>query len=128
MKAAVYHTYGLGEVVHIEEVEKPVPRDDEVLIRVRAASVNPLDVGLIKGKPHTFRLFFGLSGPRLTRPGVDVAGEVEAVGAKATRFKAGDQVFGSCRGAFAEYVCTPESKLAVKPENMMFEEAASAPV
>jgi len=128
MKAAVYHEYGLGDVVHIEEVEKPVPTDDEVLIRVRAASLNPLDVGLMKGKPHTFRLFFGLSKPRLTRPGVDVAGEVEAVGAKVTRFKVGDSVFGSCRGAFAEYACASEAKLAIKPDNVTFEEAASVPV
>jgi NADPH:quinone reductase-like Zn-dependent oxidoreductase len=128
MKAAVYHGYGLADVVHIEDVAKPVPKDDEVLIQVRAASVNPLDAGLMKGKPHTFRLFFGLLKPRLSRPGVDVAGDVETVGAKVTRIKAGDQVFGSCRGAFAEYACTSESKLAIKPDDMTFEEAASVPV
>lgn len=128
MKAAVYHAYGLPDVIRIEDVEKPVPKDDEVLIRVRAASINPLDAGLMKGKPHTFRLLFGLRKPRWTRPGVDVAGEVEAVGAKATRFKAGDQVFGSCRGAFAEYVCTAESKLVIKPPDVSHEEAASVAV
>jgi NADPH:quinone reductase-like Zn-dependent oxidoreductase len=103
-------------------------RPDSFLIQVRAASVNPLDAGLMKGKPHTFRLFFGLRKPRLSRPGVDVAGDVEAVGAKVTRIKAGDQVFGSCRGAFAEYACTSESKLAIRPDDMTFEEAASVPV
>lgn len=128
MKAAVYHVYGLPDVVHIEEVEKPVPNDNEVLIRVRAASINPLDAGLMKGQPHTFRLLFGLRKPRLTRPGVDVAGEVEAVGRKVTRFKAGDRVFGSCRGAFAEYVSTAESKLAIKPPEVTYEEAASVAV
>ena len=80
MKAAVYHAYKLPDVVRIEDVAKPAPKDDEVLVRVRAASVNPLDAGLMKGKPLTFRLLFGLSKPRLTRPGVDVAGDVEAVG------------------------------------------------
>ena len=125
MKAAVYHAYKLPDVVRIEDVAKPAPKDDEVLVRVRAASVNPLDAGLMKGKPLTFRLLFGLSKPRLTRPGVDVAGDVEAVGAKATRFKAGDQVFGFCRGAFAEYVCTAESKLVIKPPNVTYEVAAS---
>src|SRR6516165_339613 len=99
MKAAIYRRYGPPEVVQIEEVEKPVPKDSEVLIKVRAASVNPLDAGLMKGKPHSFRLLFGLSKPRLTRPGVDVAGEVEAVGRNVMQFKPGDQVFGSCRGA-----------------------------
>ena len=128
MKAAVYTRYGPPDVVQIEDVEKPVPKDNEVLIRVRAASVNPLDAGLMKGKPHSFRLFFGLSKPRLTRPGVDVAGKVEAVGRNVTEFKPGDEVFGSCRGAFAEYACTPESKLATKPDNVTFEQAASVPV
>jgi len=128
MKAAVYHAYKLPDVVRIEDVAKPAPKDDEVLVRVRAASVNPLDAGLMKGKPLTFRLLFGLSKPRLTRPGVDVAGEVEAVGAKATRFKAGDQVFGFCRGAFAEYVCAAESKLVIKPPNLTYEAAASVAV
>ncbi len=128
MKAAVYRRYGPPDVVQIEDVEKPVPKDKEVLIKVRAASVNPLDVGLMKGKPHSFRILFGLRKPRLTRPGVDVAGQVEAVGRNVTQFKPGDAVFGSCRGAFAEYVCTSEPKLAMKPDNVTFEQAASVPV
>ncbi|HJX82982.1 MAG TPA: NAD(P)-dependent alcohol dehydrogenase, partial [Candidatus Angelobacter sp.] len=112
----------------IEDVERPVPKDNEVLIKVRAASVNPLDAGLMKGKPHSFRILFGLRKPRLTRPGVDVAGQVEAVGRSVMQFKPGDEVFGICKGAFAEYVCAPESGLAIKPENLAFEQAASAPV
>src|SRR5215470_5364567 len=128
MKAAVYHTYGLPDVVRIEDVEKPVPKDHEVLIRVRAASINPLDAGLMKGKPHTFRLLFGLGKPRLGRPGVDVAGEVEAVGRDVNEFKPGDAVFGSCRGAFAEYACARASQLVRKPGSVTFLEAAAAPV
>jgi NADPH:quinone reductase-like Zn-dependent oxidoreductase len=129
MKAAVYTRYGPPDVVvQFEDVEKPVPKDNEVLLRVRAASVNPLDAGLMKGKPHSFRILFGLRKPRLTRPGVDVAGQVEVVGRNVMQFKPGDEVFGSCRGAFAEYVCTAESKLVIKPENLTFEQAASTPV
>jgi len=128
MKAAVYRRYGPPNVVKIEEVQKPSPKDNEVLLKVRAASVNPLDVGLMKGKPHAFRLLFGLRKPRLTRPGVDVAGQVEEVGRNVTRFKPGDEVFGSCRGAFAEYACTHSSKLVIKPANVTFEQAASVPV
>jgi NADPH:quinone reductase-like Zn-dependent oxidoreductase len=98
------------------------------LLKVRAASVNPLDAGLMKGKPHSFRIFFGLRKPRLTRPGVDVAGQVEAVGRNVMQFKPGDEVFGMCKGAFAEYACAPESGLSIKPANLTFEQAASAPV
>jgi len=82
----------------------------------------------MKGKPHSFRILFGLRKPRLTRPGVDVAGQVESCGRNVAQFKPGDEVFGSCRGAFAEYVCTSESKLATKPDNVTFEQAASVPV
>jgi NADPH:quinone reductase-like Zn-dependent oxidoreductase len=98
------------------------------LLKVRAASVNPLDWHFMRGTPYLGRLAFGLRKPRVTRPGVDVAGQVEAVGRNVTHFKPGDEVFGSGRGAFAEYVCTPASKLAIKPGNMTFEQAASAPV
>jgi NADPH:quinone reductase-like Zn-dependent oxidoreductase len=127
MKAAVYIRFGLPEnVLQIQDVEKPVPKDDEVLIRVRAASVNPLDSHLMKGKPFFVRLLLGLHKPK--RPGVDVAGEVEAVGRNVTEFKPGDEVFGSCKGAFAEYVCTAEKALAMKPENITFEQAAGVPV
>jgi NADPH:quinone reductase-like Zn-dependent oxidoreductase len=128
MKAAVYTRYGPPDAIQITDVEKPVPKDNEVLLKVRAASVNPLDAGLMKGKPHSFRILFGLRKPRLTRPGVDVAGQVEAVGRNVMQFKPGDEVFGMCKGAFAEYACAPESGLSIKPANLTFEQAASAPV
>jgi NADPH:quinone reductase-like Zn-dependent oxidoreductase len=118
MKAVVYHRYGSPDVLQCEEIEKPVPRDNEVLIKVRAASVNPLDGALMKGRPYSLRILFGLRKPKMTRPGVDVAGQVEAVGRNVTQFKPGDEVFGSCRGAFAEYACAPESKLVIKPDNV----------
>jgi NADPH:quinone reductase-like Zn-dependent oxidoreductase len=125
MKAIVCHGYGSPDVLKCEEVEQPVPKHDEVLIKVRAASVNPLDWRLMKGKPAILRLFFGLRKPRLGRPGIDAAGEVAAVGSNVTQFKPGDEVFGACRGSFAEYACTPASKLVIKPGNVTFEQAAS---
>src|SRR3989442_9546543 len=128
MKAIVYHEYGSPDVLKCEEIEKPVPKHDEVLIKVRAASVNPLDWRLMKGKPRILRLFFGLRKPRLGQPGIDVAGEVEAVGTNVRQFKLGDEVFGACRGAFAEYACTGESKLVMNPANVTFEQAASVNV
>jgi NADPH:quinone reductase-like Zn-dependent oxidoreductase len=128
MKAAVYTSYGPPDVLHIRDVDQPVPSDDEVLIKVRAASVNPLDWHLMRGTPYLGRLAFGLRKPKITRPGVDVAGQMEAVGRNVTQFQPGDEVFGSCRGAFAEYACTSESKLVIKPENVTFEQAASVPV
>lgn len=128
MKAAVCTGYGSPDLVRIKEVEKPVPRDDEVLLKVRAASVNPLDWHLMNGRPYISRVFTGLSKPRVTRPGRDVAGEVETIGRNVTQFKPGDEVFGVCRGAFAEFACASESKLAIKPDNVTFEQAAAAPV
>jgi NADPH:quinone reductase-like Zn-dependent oxidoreductase len=139
MKAAVYDRYGPPDVVQIRDVEKPVPRDNEVLIRVRAASVNPLDAGTMKGGG---RVVTGLRKPKVTRLGVDVAGHVEAVGSNVTQFKAGDEVFGVCvsdpqasalrvwipQGAFAEYACAHVSTLVMKPDNLTFEQVASAPV
>jgi NADPH:quinone reductase-like Zn-dependent oxidoreductase len=128
MKAIVYREYGSSDVLKCEEIEKPVPRDDEVLIKVRVAAVNPLDWRLMKPDPAPLRLFLGLRKPRSGRPGVDVAGEVEAVGKKVTKFKPGDAVFGACRAAFAEYACAAESKIAIKPDNVTFEQAASVNV
>ena len=128
MKAAVYTRYGPPDVVEITDVEKPVPKDDEVLIRVRTASVNPLDWRLMKGKPYLLRMVTGLRNPKLTIPGIDVAGQVEAVGSNVTQFKPGDEVFGGCEGALAEYVCAKESGLVVKPANVTFEQAASVNV
>jgi NADPH:quinone reductase-like Zn-dependent oxidoreductase len=143
MKAAVYRRYGPPDVVvQIEDVEKPVPKGNEVLIKVRSASANPLDGALMKGRPYIARIMTGLRKPNITRLGVDVAGQVEAVGRDVTQFKPGDEVFGSCirdpqasgvkvwdcQGAFAEYVCAPESTVVMKPDNVTFEQAASAPV
>jgi NADPH:quinone reductase-like Zn-dependent oxidoreductase len=128
MKAAVYTRYGPPDVVQITDVEKPSPQDDEVLIRVRAASVNPLDWHFMRGTPYFLRIMTGLLNPKDPRLGVDVAGQVEAVGRNVTQFQPGDAVFGSCRGAFVEYACTPESALVTKPDNVTFEQAASVPV
>jgi NADPH:quinone reductase-like Zn-dependent oxidoreductase len=128
VKAAVHTRYGPPEVVRIEDVEEPAPKEGEVLIAVRAASVNPLDWHFMRGTPYFLRLAAGLRKPNDTRLGVDVAGRVEAVGGNVTRFQAGDEVFGSCRGAFAEYACAREKALAMKPGNATFEQAAAAPI
>ncbi len=128
MKAAVYTRYGPPEVVQIEEVAKPVPKGNEALLKVRAASVNPLDWHFMRGTPYLVRMASGLRKPKVTRLGVDVAGEVEAVGANVTQFKPGDAVFGACRGAFAEYACTSEAALELKPDDVTFEQAASVAV
>jgi NADPH:quinone reductase-like Zn-dependent oxidoreductase len=127
MKAIVYHNSGSAEVLKLQEIEKPGPKDDEVLIKVRAASVNPLDYHLFR---HAFlrRVISAVTKEKITRPGRDVAGQVEAVGRYVTQFKPGDQVFGACTGAFAEYACARESALATKPTNVSFERAASVPV
>src|SRR3989440_6007162 len=125
MKAAIYTSYGLPDVVRITDVEKPVPKDDEVLIKVRAASVNPLDWRLMKGAPRVLRIMPRLLKMPIGRPGVDVAGEIEAVGSKVTQFKPGDEVFGACPAAIAEYACARESGIAMKPANVTFEQAAS---
>jgi NADPH:quinone reductase-like Zn-dependent oxidoreductase len=127
MKALVYHAYGSPDVLHCEDVEKPSPGDDEVLIRVRAAAVNPLDCHLMSGA-YILRPMTGLRKPKLTCPGADLAGEVEAVGRNVTRFQTGDPVFGATRRSLAEYVCAPETRLALKPANLTFEQAAALPV
>jgi NADPH:quinone reductase-like Zn-dependent oxidoreductase len=128
MKAAVFAQYGPLDVIEVMDVEKPVPDDDQVLIAIRAASVNALDVHSVAGKPFLVRMMFGLRKPKVPRLGVDAAGVVEAIGRNVTAFKPGDAVFGNCRGSFAEYGCAAESTLAIKPENVTFEQAASVPV
>ena len=128
MKAAIYDRYGPPEVVHIRDVEEPAPKEHEALIKVRAASINPLDWHFMRGTPYFVRLMTGLRKPKITRLGVDVAGQVQAVGRNVTEFRPGDEVFGTCRGALAEYVCTSESALIMKPENVTFEQAASVPL
>jgi NADPH:quinone reductase-like Zn-dependent oxidoreductase len=128
MKAIVYHNYGAPrDVLAVEEIEKPAPGDDEVLIRIRAAAANPMDYHLMSGA-YLMRPMSGLGKPKMTRPGADLAGEVEAVGSNVTRFQPGDAVFGTARGAFAEYVCAPENRLALKPANLTFEQAAAIPI
>ena len=111
MKAAVYTKGKSGKVLEIRDLEQPVPKDNEIVVRVRAASVNPLD----------WRM-------KTERPGVDVAGEIVAVGRMVAQFRPGDVVFGAGKGAFAEYVCASEAKLAPKPEGVTFEQAASVPI
>ncbi len=128
MKAIVYHNYGSPVVLKCEEIEKPTAGDDEVLIKVRAASVNPLDWHFVRGIPYFLRMMAGLRKPKNTRLGVDVAGKIEAVGRNVTQFKPGDEVFGTSRGAFAEYVCSHENKLVQKPAHLTFEQAAAVPV
>jgi len=127
MKAIVYSNYGSPDVLRCEEIEMPTPADDEVLIKVRAASVNALDAGLLR-HPFMRRIVSALSKLKNNRPGRDVAGQVEAVGSNVTHFKPGDAVFGWCGGAFAEYACTSQSKLVMKPDNASFEQAAAVPV
>jgi NADPH:quinone reductase-like Zn-dependent oxidoreductase len=116
-------------VLKLEDIAKPVPAADEVLVRVHAAAVNPLDWHYLRGKPYIMRMGVGFGAPDNTRLGVDFAGTVEAVGGSVTRFKPGDEVFGGKFGAFAEYVSVHQDHaLALKPANMSFEQAASVPI
>jgi NADPH:quinone reductase-like Zn-dependent oxidoreductase len=126
MKAIVYCDYGLANL-KLEDVERPIPNDDQILVKVRAASVNPYDWHFVEGTPKIMRMMgVGLRKPKDTRLGVDFAGTVEAVGKNVTQFKAGDDVFGGKGGAFAEYVCRrAEGAVALKPANITFEQAAS---
>jgi NADPH:quinone reductase-like Zn-dependent oxidoreductase len=126
MKAIVYCEYGSPDVLKFEDVEKPVPSDDQVLIKVRAASLNFLDPGLMRG-PWPIRPLIGLRKPDKSRLGTDVAGVVEAVGKNVTLFKAGDEVFGVVRPSLAEYACARERALVIKPANVSFEQAGSVP-
>ena len=129
MKAIVYRCYGSADVLGFEDVEKPTPADDEVLVKVVAASVNPLDWHYMRGSPYFMRLGIGLGAPNDTSLGVDFAGTVEAIGRNVKRFKPGDEVFGGTSGAFAEYVTVREDRaLALKPANMTFEQSASVPI
>ncbi len=126
MKAIVYCDYGLTNL-KLEDIEKPTPNDDQILVKVRAASVNPYDWHFVEGTPKIMRMMgVGLRKPKDTRLGVDFAGTVEAVGKNVTQFKPGDDVFGGRGGAFAEYVCRrAEGAVALKPANVTFEQAAS---
>ena len=124
MKAIVYCEYGGPEVLTLVDVEKPVPNDDQVLIKVRAASLNFIDPGVMRG-PWPLRLMSGLRKPEKTGLGNDVAGTVEAVGKNVTQFKAGDEVFGVARPSLAEYACARERGLVIKPANVTFEQAGA---
>jgi NADPH:quinone reductase-like Zn-dependent oxidoreductase len=129
MKAIVFCEYGSPDVLKLEEVEKPAPKDDELLVRIRAASVNPLDWHRMRGTPYVGRAEMGLRKPKTIRIGVDFAGTVEAVGRNVRRFKPGDEVFGGRTGAFAEFVTVREDRaVALKPANVTFEQAAAVPV
>src|SRR5215510_10820811 len=129
MKAFVYERYGPPEVLQLREVEKPLPADDELLVRVHAASVNPFDWHMLTGTPYLVRMQGGLRGPRDGRLGVDYAGTVEAVGAGVTLFGPGDEVFGGRDGAFGEYVTPHEAgAVAKKPANVAFEQAATVAI
>ena len=128
MKAIVYDEYGPPEVLRYADVEPPMIGDEDVLIRVRAASLNPLDWHFMRGTPYALRLKAGLKKPEKTRLGVDVAGRVEAIGRHVTRFKPGDEVFGAGEGAFAELASAHESALSRKPAGVTFEQAAAVPI
>lgn len=132
MKAIQFRQYGSPDVLELTDIEKPTPADDEVLIKVMAASANPLDWHFMRGKPFLVRLDSGLQKPKHTQLGADVAGQVEAVGRNVTEFKVGDEVFGDLSGgglgSFAEYACSKTGTLVRKPANVSFEEAASTPV
>src|SRR5437764_13562928 len=131
MKAIVCTHYGPPDVLKLEEIQKPTPGDDKILVEVHAASVTYSNLILVRGKPFVARLGFGLLKPKLKIPGSDIAGRVEAVGRNVKQFRPGDEVFGdlsNCgRGGYAEHVCVPENVLALKPANLSFEEAAAVP-
>jgi NADPH:quinone reductase-like Zn-dependent oxidoreductase len=131
MKAIIRRNYGSPDVLELNDVDMPVVKDDEVLVRVRAAGVNMADVDYLLGRPKVARLITGLREPKHIALGLDVAGQVEAVGNSVTTFRHGDEVFGDLTefgfGAFAEYACAPERAFALKPVNLTFEEAATVP-
>jgi NADPH:quinone reductase-like Zn-dependent oxidoreductase len=131
MKAIVYTKYGSPDVLQLEEIQKPTPGDNEVLIKVHTAAANAGDWHLLRGEPFMVRLMFGLLKPKIKILGTDVAGRIEAVGRNATQFQPGDEVFGDLSdcgyGAFAEYVAVPEDALTLKPARMTYEEVATVP-
>jgi NADPH:quinone reductase-like Zn-dependent oxidoreductase len=127
MKAMVQDTYGSAEVLELRDIDKPTIGDDEVLVRVRAAGVNPADWAVMSGLPYIARPVYGMRKPKNPVRGTDVAGQVEAVGASVTRFRPGDEVFGWSVGAYAEYAVS-DGTLALKPANLTFEQASSVPM
>ena len=131
MKAIVYTKYGSPNVLQLKEVDKPTPKDDEVLVKIHAAAITAGDVIVLKGEPFVTRFVTGLQKPKNTVPGKEMAGRVEAVGGNVTQFQPGDEVYGDLSvaswGAFAEYVAVPENAIALKPANLTFEQAAAVP-
>ncbi len=127
MKAIVRCAYGSPDTLRLQDLEKPVPNDDQILIKVRAAAVNPLDWHFMRGIPYVMRMEAGLHRPKDLRLGVDVAGEVEVVGKNARRFQPGDHIVGVCSGSLAQY-CLGGFRLALKPESTNFEQASALPV
>lgn len=128
MKAMIQHAYGSPEKLSLQEIKQPAVSDAGVLVRVGAASVNPLDWHLVRGLPYLVRWTDGLRAPKIPVRGVDVAGQVVAVGRNVTQFRPGDKVFGLCRAAFAEYVCGTERSFAPLPAGLTFEQAAAVPL
>jgi NADPH:quinone reductase-like Zn-dependent oxidoreductase len=128
MQAMVQDTYGSAEVIRLKEMDKPEIGDGEVLVRVQAAGVNPADWAIMSGLPYIARPVYGLRKPKVSVRGTDVAGTVEAVGNRVTRFGIGDDVFGWCNGSYAEYAAVSEGALAPKPLDLTFEQAAAVPM
>src|SRR5580700_8259648 len=128
MKAIVYRQYGSPDVLRLEDVAKPTPAHNELLIKVHAASVNPLEWHFMRGRPYVMRMQVGMGRPKFTRLGVDFSGTVEAAGKDVKLLKVGDAIFGTADGALAEYVTSTESGLALKPTNMTFQQSASVPI
>jgi len=129
MNAIIYRCYGSADVLEMENIEIPAPADNEVLVKVQAAAVNPLDWHYMRGSPYIMRFGSGFGAPEEIRLGVDFAGTVQAVGRNVTQFKPGDEVFGGRTGAFAEYVAVPDDRaMVLKPANITFEQAASVPI
>ena len=125
VKAIVQVQYGSPDVLTLKDVDKPVVKDDQVLVRVNAAAINIGDWHLLRGVPYAMRLASGLLKPKREIPGLDVVGQVEVTGENVEQFRPGDEVFGWCRGAFAEYACAAETNLLPKPANLTFEQAAA---
>ncbi|MET7697791.1 NAD(P)-dependent alcohol dehydrogenase [Streptomyces sp. NPDC005485] len=128
MKAIVQDAYGSADLLELRDIDRPVPRDDEVLVEMRAAGVGPEVWHLMTGRPYVARAVLGLRKPKNPVRGWDGAGRVEAVGAKVTGFEPGDEVFGNCEGSFAEYACARAARIALKPAGLTFEQAAALPV
>jgi len=128
MKAMVYYRYGSPDVLELKEIEKPIANDDEVLVKVHAAAVTPLDWHFLTGTPYMARIMAGLFKPKNNILGIDMAGRIEAVGKNIKQFQPGDEVFGKSNGGYAEYACAPVAELFLKPTGMSFEKAAALPL